>query len=55
MERNTQIIIGSGALLGLIGLYFAWNFYSEQKIELIVDEKENEVKNEIIGKNEIIE
>jgi len=52
MEMKSQLMIGGGALLGLIGLYFAWNFYSEQNNELIVGGEE---ENEIIGKNDNIE
>ena len=47
---KSQLIIGGGALLGLVGLFFAWNFYTGNKgdnIDLVVEEKEPE--NEVIG------
>ena len=47
---KSQLMIGGGALFGLVGLYFAWNFYTGNKeggVALVVDEKEPE--NEIIG------
>tara|TARA_X000000368_G_scaffold364250_1_gene309835 strand:- start:1145 stop:1309 length:165 start_codon:yes stop_codon:yes gene_type:complete len=47
MERKHQIMIGSGALVGLVGLYFAWNFYSKrstENVKLVVAEKEPEKK-----------
>ena len=33
MDKKKQLMIGSGALVGLVGLYFAWNFYSSKKAE----------------------
>ena len=33
MEKKTQLMIGGGALVGIAGLYFAWNFYSSKKAE----------------------
>ena len=28
METKKQIMFGSGAIIGVIGLYFVWSFYS---------------------------
>jgi hypothetical protein len=45
MERKNQMIIGSGALVGLVGLYFAWNFYSfKEKQNIKLDIKETDEK-----------
>lgn len=41
MEMKSQIMIGGGTLIGLVGLYFAWNFYSgKNNVELIITEKD---------------
>lgn len=54
MEKKTQLMIGSGALVGIAGLYFAWNFYKSKtepskkpeslkqpdNIEMVVTEKD---------------
>ena len=38
---KSQLIIGGGALLGLVGLFFAWNFYTgKNNVEMIVTEKD---------------
>ena len=40
-------MIGSGALVGLVGLYFAWNFYSKrstENVKLLISEKETPEK-----------
>jgi len=42
MEMKSQLLIGGGSLIGLVGLYFAWNYYSGNDVELIVTEKEPE-------------
>ena len=42
MERKTQMMIGGGAVVGLVGLYFAWNLYSSKKpenVKMVVCEK----------------
>ena len=47
MERKHQMMIGGGALVGMVGLYFAWNFYfkkSGENVKLVVTEKEPEKK-----------
>jgi len=31
MEKKKQIMIGSGVLAGLVGIYFGWNYYSKNK------------------------
>ena len=31
MDKKKQIMIGSGVLVGLIGIYFGWNYYSKNK------------------------
>jgi len=41
MQMKSQLIIGGGALLGLVGLFFAWNFYTgKNNVEMIVTEKD---------------
>jgi len=45
MERKTQVMIGGSALVGVVGLYFAWNFYSSKKpenVKMVVSEKVSE-------------
>jgi hypothetical protein len=45
MEMKSQLLIGGGSLIGLVGLYFAWNFYIGNKdgnVTLEVEEKEPE-------------
>jgi|TARA_B100000795_G_C22666752_1_gene386301 hypothetical protein len=39
MEMKSQLLIGGGSLIGLVGLYFAWNYYSDN-VEIIVTEKD---------------
>ena len=50
MQMKSQIMIGGGALLGLVGLYFAWNFYAGNNIKLEVTDKEPE--NEVVNEEE---
>ena len=47
MERTHQMMIGGGALVGIVGLYFAWNFYlnkSSENVKFVVTEKEPDKK-----------
>jgi hypothetical protein len=37
------MMIGGGAVVGLVGLYFAWNLYSSKKpenVKMVVSEKQ---------------
>lgn len=42
MNTRTQLSFGASAVVGIVGLYFAWNFYSGKKggnVVLEVNEK----------------
>ena len=42
MEMKSQLLIGGGALFGLVGFYFAWTFYTGNDIKLEITDKEPE-------------
>ena len=48
MNTRKQLLFGATAVVGIVGLYFAWNFYSGKKggnvvLEVNDKEPENEV------------
>ena len=48
MNTRTQILLGASAVVGIVGLYFAWNFYSGKKggnvaLEVVDKEPKNEI------------
>ena len=48
MNTRTQLLLGASAVVGIVGLYFAWEFYSGKKggnvaLEVVDKEPKNEV------------
>ena len=42
MEMKSQLLIGGGSLIGLVGLYFAWNYYSDNVVIIVTEKDANE-------------